>query len=393
MTGWRNRIVGHGEAPLSDILFNPKNWRIHPKLQKDALRGAIADIGFLRSVTVNRITGNLIDGHLRVLLADEEGQETVPVEYVELSEAEEAEALATLDPIANLAVADKGKLDELLRQVGSGEAAVQELLADVAKDAGLDYGKEAKEAPEPQVDKAAELQQKWQTARGQLWQVGRHRLMCGDSTSAEDVARLVAGESIGAVVFDPPYDAGAEVLSVRWQAQDALVFTDHRHLLDCIDGWGRFRCVFAWDGVTSWYVPGWPLARAKLCLWFGENEYNQDGAHYGEPGEEHRVTNTRGSYHYKPDPRGKHLATIFQSPLTREFDGHPHAKPVDWLRLLIGNCTRGTVLDLFAGSGAALVACEQLAREWRGMELEPATAAVILERAAGLGLTPERVDA
>lgn len=393
MTDWRNRICGHGELPLAEILFNPANWRIHPKAQKEALKGAIAEVGFIRSVTVNRTTGNLIDGHLRVLLADEEGQESIPVEFVELSEAEEAEALATIDPIGMLAVADKGKLDALLRDVQSGEPAVQQMLADLAKDAGLDYGKEPAEAPEAQVDKAAELQAKWQTARGQVWQVGRHRLMCGDSTSGEDVARLVVGERIGAVVFDPPYDAEAVLLGVRYQAQDALVFTDHRHLLDCVDGWGHFRCLFGWDGVTSWYVPGWPLARGKFCLWFGEGKYDQDGAHYGEPGEEHTVTNTRGSYRYRPDPRGKHLATIFQSPLTREFDGHPHAKPVDWLRLLIGNCTGGIVLDLFAGSGAALIAAEQLGRVWLGMELEPATVAVILERAADFGLQPRLTDA
>jgi hypothetical protein len=137
MQGFDNRIVGHADVPVSDILFNPRNWRIHPKAQKEALKGTISDVGYIRSVTVNRVTGHLIDGHLRVLLADEMGQETIPVEFVELSEAEEAEALATFDPLGAMAAADKSKLDELLRDVQSGEAAVQAMLAELAAKEGI----------------------------------------------------------------------------------------------------------------------------------------------------------------------------------------------------------------------------------------------------------------
>lgn len=136
-TRWANRIVGHGDEPLSNILLNPWNWRIHPKLQKDALRGAIEERGFLRSVTINRTSGHLIDGHLRVLLADEQGQETIPAEYIEVDEKDEPYILATFDPIASFAATDKEKLDEVLHELASEDAAVQAMLAELARQEGI----------------------------------------------------------------------------------------------------------------------------------------------------------------------------------------------------------------------------------------------------------------
>ncbi len=132
---WRNRIVDHGLEDPEQLLANPGNWRIHPKAQQDALAGAIGDVGFIRSVTVNRLTGHVVDGHLRVQLALRNGEKQIPVEYVELSETEEAEALATLDPLGAMAAADQQKLDELLRDVQSDDAAVQAMLGELYADA------------------------------------------------------------------------------------------------------------------------------------------------------------------------------------------------------------------------------------------------------------------
>ena len=119
MTAWRNRIVGYGEEPPESFLANPSNWRIHPRSQRDALAGVLAEVGWVQDVVVNRQTGHLIDGHLRVDMAMERNEPSVPVVYVDLSPSEEALILATLDPLSALAVADKGKLDELLREVKS----------------------------------------------------------------------------------------------------------------------------------------------------------------------------------------------------------------------------------------------------------------------------------
>ena len=134
---WENKIVGHDEVAPDQLLAHPDNWRLHPKNQQEALAGAIDDIGFIRSVTVSKRTGRVLDGHLRVTLALRTHQKSIPVEYVDLTEAEEAEALATLDPIAAMAAADKAKLDELMRQVQSDDARVQQMMSDLAQKEGI----------------------------------------------------------------------------------------------------------------------------------------------------------------------------------------------------------------------------------------------------------------
>ena len=125
---WQNRIVGYGEEPPDQLLANPKNWRIHPQAQQKALAGVLRDVGIVQNILVNRTTGHVVDGHLRVGLALSEGQPMVPVTYVELSEAEEAEILATIDPLAAMAATDKDQLEELLREVSTGEADVMAML-------------------------------------------------------------------------------------------------------------------------------------------------------------------------------------------------------------------------------------------------------------------------
>ncbi len=136
-TEWRNRIVGEGEKPASQFLANPNNWRTHPQNQREAMRGALNEVGWVQRVIVNRRTGYLVDGHERVWQALQNGDAAVPFVEVDLDEAEEAYVLATLDPIGAMAAADAAKLDDLLREVQSGEAGVQQMLAEVAERAGV----------------------------------------------------------------------------------------------------------------------------------------------------------------------------------------------------------------------------------------------------------------
>lgn len=134
---WRNRIVGHGEEEPAQLLANPRNWRIHPKAQQDALSGVLDEVGWVQSVTVNQQTGFVLDGHLRVALAISRQEPSIPVVYVDLTPEEEAEVLATLDPIGAMAAADKEKLDDLLREVQSGDDGVQAMLAELAEKGGI----------------------------------------------------------------------------------------------------------------------------------------------------------------------------------------------------------------------------------------------------------------
>ncbi len=131
VTDWRNRIVGHGEEAPDQLAANPRNYRIHPKRQQDVLSGAIDDVGYIRSVTVNKRTGYVLDGHLRVSLAISSGQQSIPVEYVDLSEEEEAEALAILDPIAGMAATDREQLGALMADIEHADQAVAEMLGEM----------------------------------------------------------------------------------------------------------------------------------------------------------------------------------------------------------------------------------------------------------------------
>lgn len=119
---WRNRIVGTGEVAPAEIEPHLLNWRRHPTDQRRALLGALGEVGWVQPVVVNRRTGRLVDGHLRVELALQEGAETVPVVYVDLDEREERLALASLDAIAALALTDDSALSELLDGIEAEDA-------------------------------------------------------------------------------------------------------------------------------------------------------------------------------------------------------------------------------------------------------------------------------
>lgn len=170
---YKNRIIGSGEEPLDQIMFNPRNWRIHPLHQQDALKGVLEEVGWVQQVIVNQRTGNLIDGHLRCQLAAREGNDTIPVVYVDVSEEEEALILSTLDPIAGMAVTDKEKLDDLFRSFNSDNENVQKLIADIAEKEKLEFGKKPIEDVEPQINKAEELREKWGVNSGDLWGLGK----------------------------------------------------------------------------------------------------------------------------------------------------------------------------------------------------------------------------
>lgn len=135
--GWRNRIVGHGEEPPDQLLANALNWRIHPKAQQEALTGVLNEVGWVQDVIVNRRTGNVVDGHLRVSLALSRNEPTVPVVYVDLDEAEERLVLATIDPLSAMAGTDTEQLAALLGEITVTDASLQEMLAELGNKAGI----------------------------------------------------------------------------------------------------------------------------------------------------------------------------------------------------------------------------------------------------------------
>lgn len=129
---WRNRIVDTGTAEPAALLANPRNWRLHPKQQRAALAEALDSVGWVSPIIVNRRSGFVVDGHLRVAMALERQEASVPVQYVDLDEREEGLILASLDPIAAMAGKDSALLRELVGGLGLDEGALRDTLAKLA---------------------------------------------------------------------------------------------------------------------------------------------------------------------------------------------------------------------------------------------------------------------
>lgn len=131
LTEIKNNIVGYGEKRASEFLAHPLNYRKHPQRQRDAVQASLRELGWIDDVKENINSGYLIDGHERVWQALKAGGD-VPYIQVDLSPEEEALALATFDAITNMAETDAAKLDALLRDVNTSEAALMELIAETA---------------------------------------------------------------------------------------------------------------------------------------------------------------------------------------------------------------------------------------------------------------------
>lgn len=147
----RIRIVGYGEKPADQFMANPQNWRKHPEAQRKAVRTSLNTLGWVDTVIENVTTGHLIDGHERVMQALKTNED-VPFIQVELSPEEEELALATLDPLTGMAIADSEMLSALLRSVGETalveDGDVVSLLSSIANMAGLQEAQAPDEFPE-----------------------------------------------------------------------------------------------------------------------------------------------------------------------------------------------------------------------------------------------------
>lgn len=132
---WKNRIVGHAQIDPRKVVPNDMNWRQHPALQQRTMGSILDRIGWVNDLLVNRRTGKLLDGHLRLSLALERGESTVPVKYVDLSEEEELDVLLNHDLVGTLAQADAAMLRTLRDEVADAEHLTDELTASEAQEA------------------------------------------------------------------------------------------------------------------------------------------------------------------------------------------------------------------------------------------------------------------
>jgi hypothetical protein len=114
---WKNRIVGYGQAAPAELKANPANFRKHPAAQLEALRGSLNELGWVQAVIVNQNTGNVVDGHARLEEALRDGDQQVPVLYVNLTEEEEKKVLVVLDQITEMARRDGDALNAVLEDI------------------------------------------------------------------------------------------------------------------------------------------------------------------------------------------------------------------------------------------------------------------------------------
>lgn len=385
MADWQNRIVGYGAEPPWALKANPKNWRKHPRHQASALSGVLFEVGIVQNVIVNKTTGNLVDGHLRVELALKSKQSSIPVTYVELSLTEEAEILATLDPVSALATSDKVRLEDLLASIKSSDDAVNNLLRDVAVKSGIKIDGEIDE------DEVPEPPQEPKTVRGDLYEIGRHRLLCGDSTNSDDVAKLLGGASPHLMVTDPPY--GVEY-DPHWRAEAGVNKSIRKMGLVANDNRVDWSAAYALFPSTVAYV--WHAGQHA-----SEVQKSLNDAGYGIVCQiiwaKDRFALSRGDYHWQHEPcwyavrngsnhswtAGRDQSTLWR--VNRADDaGHGHGtqKPVECMaRPIRNNSSEGqAVCDPFLGSGTTLIAAEQLHRACYGMGIDPKYCDVIVSR-------------
>ena len=397
---WQNRIVSYGSKPASQFMAHPDNWRVHPQRQRSALKGSLDTLGWVSVVIENRRSGYVVDGHERVWQALKNGDAEVPFITVDLSPEEEAQALLSLDAIAALAQTDAGKVDELLRLVSTDNTDVMQFLTDMAKDAGLSYGQPPEEAPEPQIDRAAELQVKWGTELGQLWEIGQHRLICGDCTDKAVVDRVMQGERAQAVVTDSPYGIGREGivndelkgLRILFDGCLGAMPTENAAIInfqsprlfpiwvDALRASGhRFeRALWFYDETDSTYPwHGWLMtSQIAIVSTIGDAQFAKDVNHH-----DCYIVKTAGKAGLKRGGYEGNGEAVAQ---------HPTMKPLDIIQELASHTT-GIVYEPFCGSGTTIVACERLGRKCRAVEISPAYVAVSLQRLADMGLDPRLI--
>lgn len=356
---------------VGDIFPYDYNTKKHDKTQINNVAESIKQFGFVQPVVIDS-DGVIVIGHCRVLAAKKLGMKEVPCVCVDDLTPEQVNALRIVDNKSNESEWDMDLLALELPEID---------LTGFDFDFGLEEEKEVREVVEdeaPEIDEVNEPTAKL----GDIWQLGRHRLMCGDSTSIVDVETLMDGAKADLLLTDPPYNVAyegktKEKLTIQ---NDNMGDTTFREFL-----------ASAFEAADNVMKPG-----AVFYIWHADLEaYNFRGAcrDIGWQVRECLVWNKnsmvmgRQDYHWKHEPclygwkdGAGHLwasdrkqTTVINWDRPTKADIHPTMKPVGLFDYQIQNNTKGgdIVLDLFNGSGTTIMACEQNGRTAYTMELDP----------------------
>lgn len=363
---------------VSELKEHPKNRNVHPQDQIDRLAKILKYQGWRAPVKVSKRSGLITAGHGRLMAARHAGWKEVPVNFQDYdSDEQEYADLQADNAIALWADLDLSGINADLGDLGPdfdidmlGMKDFELVIGDT-----LDPQCDEDEVPEF-VEPKSKL--------GDIYQLGRHRLMCGDSTSIDAVEKLMNGEKADMVFTDPPYgvsyQSNMRTKSAKFDVieNDDVILTEWINVLPAVSsGW-----VFVW---TTWKVlPEWLEATSPLGAMSNMIIWDKGGGGIGDLEKtfstdyEIALVFNRGAA-----ITGKRLGSVWSIGKDRPGDYiHPTQKPVELGQMALENCTRagGFVLDLFGGSGSTLIACEKTNRNCYMMELDPKYVDIILAR-------------
>ena len=373
--------------PLADLKPYPNNPRINGGAI-ESLANIIRDLGFRNPVLLNR-DHVIIEGHTRWEACKKLGMETIPCIVEEDLTPEQEQALRIADnKVAEIAEWDEEKLKlevKALQEAGFDlsllafhDDELDALLAGDAITPGKTEENQVPEVPEVPVSRA-----------GEIYVLGQHRLLCGDSTKVEDVKKLTGEETIDLWLTDPPYNVAYEGSNGLTIQNDSMEDTKFREFLRA-----------AFGAAEKAMKPGAPFyifhadsegynfrgachdvgLRVRQCLVWKKNSLVLGRQDYQWIHEPCLYGWKEGAGHEWYGDRSQTTVMEYNKP--KKNDVHPTMKPVEMLVYLLKNSSqRGNfVLDTFGGSGSTLIACEQTGRVCRTMELDPKYCDVIRKR-------------
>lgn len=381
------KMIEHFQkVPLDELVPYARNARTHSKEQILQLRASIREFGFLNPCLIDK-DYNVIAGHGRIMAAREEGLTELPCVFAEhLTEAQKRAYIIADNRLAMNAGWDEEMLSVELSELegadfsidllGFTDAELQELLGTV-------------ETEEDNFDLTAALEKASFVNPGDIWTVGRHRLICADATKAEQVERLMDGKKANLILTDPPYAVSYKSSSGLSIKNDNLGKEEfYQFLLTAFENMVSVSETGASAYVFHADTEGLAFRRA-----FEEAGFHLSGVCIWA---KNSLVLGRSPYQWSHEPilfgwtkKGKHKwyagrseKTIWHFDKPRRNENHPTSKPIDLLSYPIQNSSQANsiVLDLFGGSGSTLIACEQTDRVCYMAELDDKYASVILRR-------------
>lgn len=413
--------------PVEAIKAYERNSRTHSKEQIEQLKKSITEFGFTNPVLLDE-DNELIAGHGRMEAARALGMTEVPaIRLKGLTEAQRAALRIADNSLALNAGWDVDALREELKSLKDADFNAAFLGIDALNIDGLDLGELDTPTELVEDEPPEENEVETRVKLGEVWELGDHRLMCGDSTKEEDVARLMAGEEADLWLTDPPYNVAYEGGTAKRLTilNDSMTDVDFRAFLtdafsvasEHLKQGGVF---YIWHADSEGFNFRFALRttrelQLKQCLIWVKNAIVLGRQDYQWKHEPCLYGWKDGAAHYFVEERNHPTVISFENKMTVDFAKmkkdemrallerifseatptsiirepkparnaeHPTMKPVRLFGRLIQNSSRAgeIVLDTFGGSGTTIIACEQLGRQARLMELDPHYCDVIIAR-------------